>query len=271
MSLALPELEPAVPQLASTDYDGTVSLTSEGGPGIKTVNEGYAIGIDEKFGPKAADRFIEGGGHNHRTVPEIVKDIAPDLSNVEVERIAQEITEIKLAVLCDQIGTSLPGGGTWPRFTDGFAEAWTSIYENRSEERVVDTAVLSAGHKSFILATFDEKGLPHPDIFISDEELIEMGFGGFGPELRAKPSPLMMFVAEDIWRRKNGLLLPLNPAERYKQIKYIGDDPSKDHNFAKNAGVDFEILDPAYSRATWQRFAAWTGLGSAAIRTQHGK
>lgn len=266
MSHACPaEAEPNVkPQLVGVDYDGNVGITSETAPGILSVDEAYMIAIDEKIGLRAGEKFAK-TGHNHRTPSQIVRSVAEDMSNEEVEAHAREITEIRLKLLTGQIGTKLPDGATWPRFSPGFAETWLKVYELRDQDHIVDTALLSAGHLPFIRKTFDEKGLPYVDIEITDDVLLSLGFDVLSPEQRAKPAPLLMNMAEFIWKQRN-LLTDDDVTDRHEQIIYVGDSHEKDGGMAAAADVEYRLLTLENSRATWQEVLIWTGLERAIKR-----
>jgi hypothetical protein len=144
-------------KLLGVDCDGTTHITGEAAEGIKTVNDAYAESIDTHMGPKAADLYIV-QGHDHRTPPQIVADLAKELklgfSTEEIEELAQLVANSKKSILVDQVGSPLPSGAIWPQTTDGFKEFWESIYAARAKGRHIDTATISSGHTPFIEKEF---------------------------------------------------------------------------------------------------------------------
>ncbi len=251
-------------RLLCADYDGTIALTSETGPGIKNVDEAYAEAIDGLLGVECAQAFIDEGGHNHRTPAEIVGVLIPDATTTVVEQFANEITTTKLEILTDQIGKPLPDGATWPRFTDTFHWMWMTLNEDPAYTDTVDTAVLSAGHTSFIKKTFDDKELLQPGIIITDDVLVELGYDNLSAADRAKPNTPMLDLAETIWRGRNQL--QATAINRAIDIIFVGDDPVKDRGLAENAGVAWLYLHPAQASEVWCNVARWaTGLRVEAI------
>lgn len=259
------------PKLLSLDFDGTIALTSESAPGISTVNEAYAQAIDFHIGTPAADTFLSAGGHNHRTPAEITRDLIPEASIEQIEEIAGDIAKSKLGLLIDQIGTSLPGGAVWPRLTDGFKVAWSSLQTRHSRNSPVDTAIISAGHTPFIDKTFSVHGLEHPDILVTDDVLVGQGLGVLSPEHRAKPRTLPLDFAIFLWcaRNKMPYAEAMPGAFQEGSVLHVGDDPVKDQELAANRWVDFQLLDPKTSTETWLHVAQWAELGVTALDGAH--
>lgn len=249
------------PRLLCPDYDGTIALTSETGPGIMSVNDSYAEAIDGLLGKDSAQSFIDSGGHGHRTPAEIISSLI-DAPQTTISNFANEITATKLEILVNQIGRPLPGGETWPRFTEGFYWMWLTLSDDRSLS--VDTAILSAGHTEFIKKTFDNKGMPQPDIIITDDVLTELGYGNLSGEDRAKPNTPMIDLAETIWLGRNKI--PTGIVNRAVDIMFVGDDPIKDKGLAENAGVAWRLLKPTNSREIWYDVGRWaSGMHVEAI------
>ncbi len=259
----MPELNQG-PKLLSLDFDGTIALTSEGDESIKTVNDAYADAIDDMFGGSATEHFVAQGGHNHRTPAEIVSDLMPDASIEEINNFANQLKQSKLEILMAQIGKILTNGSVWPRLTNMFPETWSEIYDSRTVDNTVNTAIISAGHKSFIDKTLDVHGLPHADITITDEILVDLGFGNLSPELRAKPSTLSLDQAIFIWKNRNSLHETREDDLR-KRILHVGDDMEKDRLFAIRSRVGFQLLTPEDSPRSWSYVRAWADLGKVSL------
>jgi hypothetical protein len=261
-------------KLAAHDYDGTTNNTSEEAPGIKTVNDGYKEGLDAAFGPGAADIFESQGGHDHRTPPQIVEDVARALKlGLEPKHIiskSQQVVEVKQGVLYDQIGTSLPDGALWPRTTDGFKEYWEIIYAARENGSYIDTGIISSGHTVFIQKSFEVHNLAPPDIMITEEVINEFLLNSIPSEHRGKPAPLPLSILKIAWAasygkmiHEEGLSQSMNP-----RILIIGDSVRADGGLAKNVGVNSEILEPSAPEDTWRKAAEWA-LGSMVARETH--
>jgi hypothetical protein len=253
------------PQLAAADFDGTIVLTSELGPGGVGVDEAYEVSVHEHLGNEAARVYItEQNGHQGRAPKEIVKSLRPDASAETLERLTAKVTATKLEILTDLIGKPLEDGTKWPRPTDGLREFWLAVYEEKRSIKTLGTAVISAGHTEFQKRTFDYLDLPYPDIFVSDDVLQALSLS-LPLERQVKPSPFMLTMAEDIWRyklRQSGL----KPAAYALHTVYAGNDEIKDAGIAKQAGVsDFELITPTTSREGWYRVGAYLGLGEAAL------
>lgn len=259
------ELEPPVsadPKLLSCDYDGTIALTSQQHEGILTVNDAYAESIDQHLGAVATDVFLSSGGHNHRTPAEIVLDLCPYMSPEEVGDMSKKITLGKLEVLIDQIGRRVESGEPWPQFTTGFADMWERLYEQRGPQQPVDMAIVSAGHTEFIKKSFDVRGLPQPDILITDDVLIELGLDVLSAAERAKPMPLPLDLARYIWEARNRIDEP-NQVWPRRQIMHVGDDEHKDLGLAENNSASFLLLKAETAEQTWSQVLAWSGVERA--------
>jgi hypothetical protein len=239
-------------RLLALDFDGTVALTSEADTelSIRDVNGAYSVAIGEVLGSQAAIAFDLAGGHNHRTPAEIAADLMPAERGLNVEEAAQLITDIKMNVLLDQVGRPLADGALWPRLTDGFDDMWTTI----CSQRHIATAVISAGHVDFIAKTFEVHNLVAPDDIVTDEVVVDAGFGFLPPQKRAKPDSLIMALTFGRWRQ--GLTLPTYMVTR-DDVLYVGDDPVKDGGLARNSDVMFEPLVPGRSRDTWRKVLEW--------------
>jgi hypothetical protein len=256
--------------LLGSDFDGTQFLTFETGRGIVGVSEAYAVGLDAILGSHAADQFREDGGHNHRTPAEIVRDLMQDAVNEEVDRVALQLTELKIGILTDQVGKHLPDGAMWPRPTVGFLECWESIQRRKSDDQnSVVTATLSAGHVPFIQRVHEIRGLELPDIVMTDDVLVDKyGMGETPAEKRAKPNTPLLRIASAQWLAMIGVEVSEEALEAARgNTIYIGDALEKDGGLARNYGVDFVHLDPERSRENWGEVERWLGLGAVGSRS----
>jgi hypothetical protein len=258
-------------KLAAHDYDGTTNDTGEEAPGIKTVNDGYRDGLDIAFGPQAVDIFDAQGGHNHRTPPQVVEDVANALDLVltpsEVLAKTKEVVDIKQLSLFNQIGTRLSDGALWPRTTKGFREYWEAIYAAREYGFLVDTAIISSGHTPFIEKSFEVHGLVQPDFMVTEEVITDLLLDSIPPEYRGKPAPLPLSILKIAWAARygrsvheEGLSQSMNP-----RIMLVGDSSRADGGLARNAGVHFELLEPSDAAKTWRMAREWA-LGSIATK-----
>lgn len=252
-------------KMLGLDFDGTISLTYETAPGIKGVDEAYAEAIEATMGMVALDQFLLQGGAMHRTPAEIVKSFEPSLEAEEIDALAIQIRDAKLSVLLDQIGSPLPEGGCWPRLSNGFEDLWGSI-NNAPKDNLIGTAVISAGHAEFIVKCFDICSLPQPEIIVTDDSLVAMGYGDMPAELRAKPNPTVLLVAKSLWLGSHEEINGISN----QQIMYVGDDANKDAGLALNCGVGFELLQPHTAEQTWQRVGQWLDLSPQEVAVNAG-
>lgn len=255
------QLAPEGELLVASDFDGTLNFTDESGPNIADVNDGYKIALEKVLGAAAVTRFTVQGGHQSRTVAEIVKAAQPDLVGDELTEKTTAVREAKLDVLLSQIGNPLPNGGVWPRLMPGARPAWEGI-SRLSQRRSITTAVISAGHTEFIRKTFALHGLEEPHVLITDEVINGLGLGDIPNDYRTKPAPLPLALASTVWLAQLGAKhhddkVLENATER---IIYIGDSREKDGGMAANFGVAFRHLTPETSAEAWQTVINWAGL-----------
>jgi hypothetical protein len=99
--------------------------------------------------------------------------------------------------------------------------------------------VLHQQNKQQILET---AGLPHPDIYMTDDEMRRQ------VQPRTKPDPYALQLVRNAWI--NAYLIPRQQRESQDFMQatknrqtYIGDDPEKDGDMAKNDGVEFMLHD----------------------------
>lgn len=250
-------------RLGAFDFDGTQFQTSEEGAGIVSVDQAYAMVLEDLLGVGVADQFRE-TGHNHRTPAEIIQQLCPDMIPHEVDQHALRLIAGKKAVLLGQVGTRLADGALWPRPTEGFPDLW----EDLANESRVTTAVISAGHVPIIKAVFDVHSLPEPDILVTDDVLVEeFDMGDVSPEERAKPAPLTLEVASTLWLARLGITDVISQGLDFdsvmrSHIVYAGDSEEKDGGLAASFGVDFVLVNPDQSFKNWQSFRQRIGLSS---------
>ena len=263
-AIRTPESFPAA-QLLAKDFDGTVAQTFEKSPNGIGVSENYVLAIESLFGVKAIDQYLENGGLRNRAPIEVVQELAPDATGDELDQLLGLFIDTKLSISMEQIGTRFPDGNVWPRPTAGYLGLRERVEEARSAGLLIDDLVLSSGHEPFIRKTYKawSVGLP---THIVDEEAIRQQAVGLPIEQLVKPSPVLMDVAHNTWRQGYGLpaVSDYSPSER-DRIVYIGDDPAKDGELAKNSGVDFVLLEAGRSEATWEEVARRLQIGNMAM------
>lgn len=254
--------------LFASDFDGTKFLTSESGEGILTVSEAYAEGIRDLLGAPAVAQFLDQGGHQHRTPAEIVADLCPDMAISEIESQARLLTAAKIAILTEQIGKPLSDGVLWPRPTDGFVSMWENLGWSDQRDTSVTTADLSAGHIPFIKRTYDVHGLQHPDFVVTDDFLVdELDLGDVPLEDRAKPSPLLLEVANALWMAQLGAsATATNERLQRANTIYVGDSLEKDGGMAEKYGATFVLLNPEASVENWEEVTEWLNMARLTVR-----
>lgn len=255
----------AAAQLLAKDFDGTVAQTFEKSPNGIGVNETYVLAIESMFGVKAIDEYLEAGGLRNRAPIEVVQELAPDATGDELDQLLSLFIYTKLSVSMEQIGTRFPDGNVWPRPTTGYLGLRERIEAARDAGLLIDDLVLSSEHESFIRKTYKawSVGLP---THIIDEETVRQQALGLPIEQLVKPSPVLIDIAHNTWRRGYGLTAVSghSPSER-ERIIYIGDDPVKDGELAKSSGVEFVLLEASRSEAAWGEVAKRLQIGSMAM------
>lgn len=237
--------------LLAADYDGTIALTGEVPIDGTDVSGAYARAISDRMGEETGQEFVERGGHLHRTPLEIVTDLRPDLRPETARRIALSVTADKLDILQSQIGRPLANGGRWPRPTEGFEELWQRAHAFRSDGGTIATAVISAGHTSFIKKWFEVFDLEDPDCIVSAEVVDNLALNVPLAET-VKPAPLPMRIAE-------AALVSKYEGSGYPLV-YAGDDLHKDGGLAANTDAHFILIEQATSAQKWQEAATILGL-----------
>jgi hypothetical protein len=255
-------------QLMLNDFDDTEAFTSERAPGIPTVNDGYASGIDELFGAVAVERFLR-KGHGHRTPTEIVANIMnlpPDKE--EVREAAAFVTRRKLEVVSSAIGKPLEDGTPYPRQSEGFSETWMGVYAAQEEGFPLGKAVVSSGHTEYEQRVFDMWGLPQPDMYLTDDVVNAMALQIPWVD-QVKPSPMLVEVAQTIHayklKRTHEAFKNSNLLASSIRTIYVGNAP-QDEQLARNARIAYTNVGPNRQREAWYEAAEFLGIEFYVVR-----
>lgn len=254
-------------RLLASDFDGTKFLTDEPAPSGIGVSQAYELGLDEVFGPHAADAY-RAQGHNSRAPSEIVQACVPDLDEDALDIFTHRVVSAKLRHLLGNIGTPLPDGAIWPRPTAGFLDIWRAVYKARSRGVLIDTADISAGHEEFIKKTYEAWDIPVPDVLVTADTVHQLLLSTALIE-RVKPAPLPMKIALEKWWGLYELADILEPAAHAaltKRVLYAGDDEHRDGGLARNSAVDFVHVSQGGAAEAWQAVATRLGLGNIALK-----
>ncbi len=244
-------------RLAAADFDGTIADTAATPRGGVNVERAYQIAVDGIFGARAVDTFIKNGGTRNRYPDEIIVELTPSMEKNERTVLVNRLVEAKLLILEGQISAN------WPKPMKGFLEAWRQL--TRPVRASPDTAVISAGHTSFILKSFDTWGLKPPDILVTHESL--KPYGHLPLSELVKPGPLPMRLALQQWLDILGVeFYPERQVhEAAAHAVYIGDSGEKDGGLAKNFNVPFVHLSPKQAEQAWRAYANLFELGKTAV------
>lgn len=266
----LPGFEAAA--LHIQDFDGTEFATFENDParGIYGVDEAYLHAIEETFAsddPDALKRYRDMGEHANRTPLEIVHSVAPaHFSTAELKLATSRLVASKLAILEGQVGRPLADGTPWPRPVPGFIEYSKAVSQARSEGHIINQAILSAGHASFIFKCYDMLGLQHPDILV-DNETMQNLHSSLAPHELAKPSRFPFNLIRLEWLELYGVdnIVNQNDPSVNARITVVGDSDEKDGGLARNAGVNFVHVTKESPAAAWNALLRQHGLGTVAV------
>jgi len=202
-------------------------------------------------------------------------------SNAYDELTSRAITEMlvirKKEQLMPQICTD------WPLPVFEFNEVWRELYARKNGVRVgenwlslgahgrardadqkwkrVHFAIVSSGHTDFIKKVMNCAGLPHPDIYMTDDEMRRQ------VRPRTKPDPYALELVRRAWL--NAYVVPAEQREDIDFIEavkrrqlYIGDDSEKDGSMAENDGTAFMLHDKGAG--------TWTKIGSRIVHAVEG-
>jgi hypothetical protein len=241
-------------QLLAKDFDGTVAMTFEKPKSGIGVEEAYQEAVLELFDAPTLQKYIDANGLRNRSAPEVIIELAPDATESEQAELTEKLIALKLDTLTRQIGTAALDGGIWPRPSEGYLDLHRRIELARHEGQLVNDLIISSGHEPFIRKTYETWGIQPPDYIIAEEATRELTAIGLPIEQLVKPSPILMDAGYSMWRQDYGLeptTLLLNPDR--DRIVYVGDDPSKDGDLAKNSDVEFVWLDKENPAKSWAR------------------
>lgn len=244
------------PKLLATDFDKTTHDTFETAPalGIYGIDEVYRSAVDEVFchDKEAMRKYTEQNEHSNRTPAEIVHSISGDLDPANLDKLTDQLIEVKLRTLSQQIGRKLLDGAIWPRPLPGFEDCWQKVTKSKTTPKTINTAIISAGHTVFIRKTFEVHGLEQPDILVSEETIRGLN-SDLPPDRLAKPNVLPLSIAIVQWLNIHKVLEKVDPSDIIlkPRILYVGDDESKDRAMALKAGVDFVLIDKSHPTQGW--------------------
>ncbi|MDB5167604.1 MAG: hypothetical protein JWN26_749 [Candidatus Saccharibacteria bacterium] len=252
-------------QLAIADFDGTAAQTFEQSPAGIDVRIAYEAAVEFVFGQDGLEKYEEAGGLQNRAPIEVVQSLAPEASSDQVKQLTEQLVRVKLDVLLAEVGTHFSEGGTWPRSMPGYLEFLKELEAARENGQPIDDLILSSGHMPFIEKTFDSWEATLPDHIIAEETLKELKLGHI-----YKPSPVLMDLAEGLWRQNYGLnrKIPVGTNDR-SRIKYIGDSEIMDGGLAFNSGVDFSLISQKNSAEAWKKFGKSLDLGRIGLNESH--
>lgn len=250
-----PETQFGEAKFISKDFDGTAFLTFEEYPelGIYGVDEAYKMAVEEAFpdDPDALKRYEDEGEHNNRSPAEIAYSIAPGMTEDALLVATKKLVKKKLSVLNGQIGQKISENEVWPRPVPGFLETWNRIHEAKDAGEDIDTAIISAGHTSFIEKVLKQYGVKRPDIIVTNETI--RGLNSVQPvETLAKPNALPLMIARTQWFH----IYRIDPAvdESIKsRMMHAGDSEEKDGGMAEAAGISFAHINPDNPTEGWQK------------------
>ena len=160
--------------------------------------------------------------------------------------IAELLVRKKLEILSDEIGKQFPDGSLWPRPCAGFIPFWWELQSIKNECGIT-TAIISSGHEKFIEKVFSIYGLPLPNILVTEDDIRGRKYPQ-EMERRVKPGELSFALAHQQWLRRIGKEPTTYTIEDLKSQRpyevYFGDDPNKDGEMARKAGVIFGWYNP---------------------------
>jgi hypothetical protein len=150
----------------------------------------------------------------------------------------------------------------WPLPLGGFEDVWNELHARKDGKtdaanwlrlgahgRLADVnerwqqfqlAIVSSGHTDFIQKVIELAGLPHADVYMTDDEMRKQVYP------RTKPDPYALQLVRAAWM--NAYVVPVDKRQSSDFVEeckgrqlYIGDDQSKDGQMAENDGIAFEL------------------------------
>jgi hypothetical protein len=158
---------------------------------------------------------------------------------------AEMLTRTKLSLLLQEIGPQ------WPLPCNGVLKFFQDLPELQVRNDIGQaTAILSAGHDLFIQKTFEVWGIDCPELMVTDDDVRAAKYQ------LAKPDPGLLDLVHGQWlslvaERLEFRTQDLSKTSLQSFLKearqttiYFGDDPIKDGQLAKIAGVKFGWYNP---------------------------
>ena len=222
----------------AVDFDGTVARTFEPSPNNIDVHSAHRIAVKKRFGQEGLARYIADGGLGNRAPSEVVRSLVPHAPVDELAEMTERFIDDKLDVLLNEITCR------WPRPVAGYFETRDAMKTSGD----FDEAIISSGHVPFIVKTYETWGEEPPEYIVAEETIRNLAsVMNITPPV--KPHPALMEVAHQLWRASYGEHQPDSETSR---TLYVGDDPVKDGELARNSGVDFVLVDPEKPRESWR-------------------
>ncbi len=220
--------------LASFDFDGTIANTFEPSPQGLGIYEVHDLVIEKMFGERGLEVYRRTGGLQNMAPSELVASLLENLdSSLNFEETLEDFVGKKLKIYMTQIGTRFPNGQVWPRPTTGFLDFWQAL-ENK--DLCISTAIISSGHRDFIERTFEVWDTKVPDILVTEETIRERHYP-VPLEAMFKPGLLPFALAHRAWLGSKDI----SARSSKKNVVYFGDDPKKDLEMARRAGIAFGL------------------------------
>lgn len=260
------------------DFDETCFTTFiSKGDGVE-VHRAYEIAVEQVLGTQAQQDFSGYGGLSNRAPLDVIEGLITrepklvvnaldhakehfmnpaDITDIGFGLIARfakrgrvDLDELTLRAITEMLVVRkkeqlIPQiSEEWPLPVKGFVEFWLELYERKRQPgwEGVHTAIVSSGHRDFISATMEVAGLPHPDVYMTDDEMRRQ------VRPRTKPDPYALELVENAWL--NAYLVPpdLRRSDEFKEgvrqrQLYVGDDTEKDGEMAENHGIAFAHHD----------------------------
>lgn len=237
--------------LSCLDFDGTVADTLTPSPNNIDVERGYLIAVEEVFGRPARERYEHEGGLRNRAPIEVVQQLARGATDEEQHVLHTKLDAAKLGVLVNEISP------TWPRPIPGFEHYVKTLNAARRASVLIDTAIVSSGHASFIDATFRTWGIFEPTFMLEQDAMRAIAVAR-NEVMPFKPDSRIFGYATLLWR--NAHKVPDGPfmptvSER-RRMHYIGDG-DVDEQLAKNAAIPFFRIHAANTEHSWRTVSAY--------------
>ncbi len=254
-----------IPYLLLCDFDQTLFDTKKPSPNGVGLEEGYQYAVNNVFGPLGLAIYQEEGGLRNRAPIEVVTSLIKHQSLISSAQekyaeltsstenlpalltvpwneasVCSILTEMlvhsKLQLFLGEIGIE------WPQQYPGVCSYFQTITDLRVKKSLpIHSGILSSGHTSFIEKTLCLRGIPYPQVMITDDHIRPIPFLD-DPGKKVKPSPFLIYFLLERWLKNPDDDSPAS-VEKFSlslsRVLYIGDDPQKDGEMAKNVGIPF--------------------------------